>query len=91
MLLLVAIIIKSIVTLIVYSVYVFLISFILWMTVDASKQDRFWWVVLIVGVPIIGAVLYYFTEKKHEYAKLQPHHIHTSATENQHEVSPKKH
>ena len=91
MLLLVAIIIKSIVTLIVYSVYVFLISFILWMTVDASKQDRYWWVVVIIGVPILGAVLYYLTEKKHEYAKLEPHHIHTSATENQHEVSPKKH
>lgn len=88
--LLVLTIIKSILTLIIYSVYVFLIAFILWMVVDASKQDRYWWVVLIIGVPIIGAVLYYLTEKKHEYVKITPHHIHRSETENQHEVSPKK-
>ncbi len=88
--LLVLTIIKSILTLIIYSVYVFLIAFILWMVVDASKQDRYWWVVLIIGVPVIGAVLYYFTEKKHEYAKITLHHIHTSETETQHEVAPKK-
>ena len=52
--------------------YVLLVTFIMWMVVDAAKQDKFWWMVLIVGVPIIGATVYYFTEKKGDYAKVPP-------------------
>ena len=58
-----------------YAFYVMAGSFIVWMVVDAAKQDKFWWVVLVIGVPIIGAAAYYFTEKKHDYAKMSvgPH------------------
>jgi hypothetical protein len=75
---------------IVYCAYILVIAFMLWMAVDAAKQDRFWWVVIIFGVPVIGGAVYFFTEKKHEYAKAPVHHIHTSETEQQHEVSHKK-
>ena len=78
-------------TLIIYGAYLLFFSFTLWMAVDAGKQDRFGWVVLILGVPVIGSAVYYFTEKKHEYAKAEPHHIHTSETEEQHEKAPKQH
>lgn len=78
-------------TLIVYSAYILLIAFTLWMAVDAGKQDRFWWVVLIIGVPVVGSAVYFYTEKKHEYAKVESHHVHTSETEEQHEQAPKKH
>ncbi len=77
----------AVTTLIIYTAYVFIFAFTLWMAVDAAKQDRFWWVLLILGVPIIGCAVYYFTEKKHEYAKVQSRHIHQSQTEAQHETS----
>lgn len=77
-------------TMIVYAAYILVISFTLWMSVDAAKQDRYWWVVLIIGVPIIGSAVYFFTEKKHLYAEAPSHHIHTSETEKEHETSPKK-
>lgn len=70
--------------------YIVIIAFTLWMAIDAGKQDRFWWLTLIIGLPVIGPAVYYFTEKKHEYAKLPAHHIHTSETEEQHEVSHRK-
>ena len=78
-----------IMTLIVYGAYILLISFTVWMSVDAGKQDRYWWIVLIIGVPVIGPAAYYLTEKKHEYAKTESHHIHTGETEKQHESTPK--
>ena len=81
----------ALMTLIVYTAYILVISFVLWMTVDAAKQDRYWWVILIIGVPLVGAAVYYFTEKKHVYAEAPSHHIHTSETEEQHEVAHKKH
>ena len=68
-------------TLIIYMAYLLVIVFTFWMAVDAAKQDRFWWTVVVLGVPVIGSVVYYFTEKKHEYAKTPSHHIHTSETE----------
>lgn len=74
----------------IYGSYILVISFTVWMAVDAAKQDRFWWTTLVIGLPVIGAAAYYFTEKKHEYAKAIPHHIHESLTEKQHESSPKK-
>lgn len=79
-----------IMTLVVYAAYIFVIAFTLWMVVDAAKQDRFWWVVLIIGIPFVGSGVYFFTEKKHEYAKAESHHIHQSETEAQHESAPHK-
>jgi uncharacterized membrane protein (DUF485 family) len=86
-----AIILGAMMTLVVYGAYMLLIAFTLWMIVDAAKQDRFGWVVLIVGIPIIGGGVYYFTEKKHQYAKIASHHIHTSQTEAEHEKAPGEH
>lgn len=83
--------IAAVMTLIVYVAYIILIAYMVWMAVDAAKQDRFWWIVIIVGVPIIGSVAYYFTEKKHVYAVAPSHHIHESETEIEHETSHKKH
>ncbi|MEN9881559.1 MAG: hypothetical protein RLZZ308_742 [Candidatus Parcubacteria bacterium] len=77
-------------TILTYTAYIVIISFTLWMAVDAAKQDRFWWVALVVGVPLVGPALYFFTEKKHEYKKAPSHHVHTSQTEEQHEQSPKE-
>lgn len=74
-----------------YSSYVLMISSMVWMAVDAAKQDRFWWVVLIVGAPVLGAAVYFLTEKKHEYAKAPVHHVHESETEEQHETAPHDH
>lgn len=50
--------------------YVLGISFMLWMVVDAAKNDKFWWIVLIVALPVVGAIVYYFVEKHHDYAKI---------------------
>ena len=90
MMLFIGILVSAVITLIVYSAYIILIAFTVWMVVDAAKQDRFWWVVLVVGIPFVGPVAYYYTEKKHEYAKAESHHIHASETEEQHERAPKK-
>lgn len=46
------------------------VSFIIWMAVDAAKGDKYWWIVLVIGVPLIGATVYFFVEKKHEYSTL---------------------
>jgi hypothetical protein len=67
-----------------------MIAFTVWMIIDAGKQDRFWWLTLIIGVPVIGAAAYYFTEKKHEYRSAPLHYVHISETEQQHEKAPKK-
>ena len=76
---------------IMYGAIIIVFSFSAWMCVDAAKQDRFWWIVIILGVPIIGPAVYYFTEKKHDYAKAKSHHIHDSETEAQHETSHEHH
>jgi ABC-type nickel/cobalt efflux system permease component RcnA len=81
---------ETMMTLVVYGAYIFVISFTLWMVVDAGKQDRFWWMILILGIPFVGSTVYFFTEKKHEYAKAEPHHVHDTETEEQHETSPRK-
>ena len=83
-------IVQSFVTFIVIACYLITISFTIWMMIDAGKQDRFWWLTLIIGIPVVGAAVYYFSEKKHEYVKVSPHRLHMSETEEQHEVSPKK-
>lgn len=74
-----------------YGAFIIVFSFMAWMAVDAGKQDRFWWVVMIIGVPFVGSAVYYFTEKKHEYAKVKSYHIHDSETEAQHETSHEHH
>ncbi len=76
------------VAMVTYCVYVLVIAFTVWMAVDSAKQDRFWWVVLIIGVPVVGPLVYFFTEKKHEYKRAQVHHVHKSETEEQHEKAP---
>lgn len=81
----------ALMTLVMYMAYIVVFAFTLWMAVDAGKQDRFWWIVLILGIPFIGSIVYYFTEKKHEYAKAEPHHVHDSLTESQHEKTPVHH
>ena len=86
----VGMIVNAITLMVVYSAYIVLFSFIFWMIVDAAKQDRFWWVVIILGLPVVGSVVYFYTEKKHEYAKIASRHIHSGETEEQHEVTPKK-
>ena len=82
--------VTAVFTLIVYGAYMLIISFTVWMAVDAAKQDRFWWVLLTLAIPFIGPLVYYYTEKKHEYGKIEPHHVHPSQTEDQHEHAPKK-
>lgn len=52
------------------AIYIFSIAFTLWMAIDAGKQDKFWWLLLIIGIPLVGAVIYYFVEKKGDYAKM---------------------
>ncbi|MDB5260683.1 MAG: hypothetical protein JWN37_914 [Candidatus Nomurabacteria bacterium] len=53
-----------------YAFYIFGISFIVWMAIDAGKQDKFLWLVLILAVPFIGAIVYFFTEKEGNYWKI---------------------
>jgi ABC-type nickel/cobalt efflux system permease component RcnA len=86
----VALVLGGIMSIVVAFCYVLLIAFTVWMAVDAAKQDRFWWLTVVIGVPVIGPAAYYFTEKKHEYARAPIHHLHTSETEEQHEKAPKK-
>ncbi len=50
--------------------YAFVITFTVWMIVDAAKHDKFWWLFLTISLPFIGAVMYYCTEKKKLYEKL---------------------
>lgn len=84
------IVVGLIVTLVVIICYILAIAFTVWMAIDAGKQDRFWWLAVIIGVPLIGPAVYYITEKKHQYRQAPIHNIHTSLTEKQHEVAPKK-
>jgi hypothetical protein len=44
--------------------YIFLISFMLWMVVDAAKNDRFWWIVIMISIPVAGSIIYYLAEKR---------------------------
>lgn len=46
------------------------ISFMLWMAVDAARGDKFWWIVLILGLPFAGSFIYFFVEKKRDYLKV---------------------
>ena len=84
------IIFGALMLLVVAASYIIMIAFTIWMLIDAGKQDRFWWLVVIIGIPVIGPAVYYFTEKKHEYRSAPLHFVHASETEQQHEKAPKK-
>lgn len=45
-------------------------SFLMWMTVDALATKKYLWLVFILGLPLVGAVVYFFVEKEHDYLKL---------------------
>jgi hypothetical protein len=51
--------------------FLLILSFMVWMAVDAAKGDKYWWIVLILGLPLIGGVVYFFVEKKHDYSKIE--------------------
>ena len=62
----------------VYLFYIVPASFVIWMAVDAAKQDKFFWVIIIIGLPVLGSLVYYFVEKKRDYMTTSAHfgHIH---------------
>lgn len=55
--------------------YIIALAFMFWMAVDAAKHDRFWWIVMIIALPLVGAVIYFAVERKHWYKKKEkgPH------------------
>ena len=69
----------------VYLFYIVPASFIIWMAVDAAKQDKFFWLIIIVGIPLVGSVVYYFVEKKKDYMTTTAHmgHMHKRRKEDQ--------
>ena len=68
----------GVVLVVVYLCYIIPASFIIWMAVDAAKQDKFFWLIIIVGLPLIGSLVYYFVEKKKDYMTTSAHqgHLH---------------
>lgn len=53
-----------------YVAYVFGVSLMIWMLVDAAKTDKYWWIALMVALPVVGSLVYFFVEKEHDYAKV---------------------
>jgi len=51
--------------------YILVLAFMFWMMVDSAKHDRFWWIVIIIALPLVGALIYYAVERKHLYKKMQ--------------------
>lgn len=51
-----------------------LCAFWLWMIIDAAKNDRVWWLVLIIGLPVVGFLIYYLTHKR--FDSIPPHTDH---------------
>ncbi|MDQ5962477.1 MAG: hypothetical protein QG653_284 [Patescibacteria group bacterium] len=64
----------------VFVFYVVAFSFLFWMAVDAAKQDKIFWLLIIVGLPLVGSIIYYFVEKKKDYVTTSGHfgHIYRS-------------
>lgn len=60
--------------------YTTVFTFIIWMAIDAGKQDKFFWMIIIIGIPLIGSIVYYFVEKKKDYMTTSGHwgHVHKS-------------
>lgn len=44
--------------------------FLAWTVIDALKERKFWWVLFILCLPFVGAVVYFFVEKEHDYMKI---------------------
>lgn len=40
------------------------------MAVDAAMRDKYLWIVLIVGLPLIGALIYLIVEKRYVYHRV---------------------
>lgn len=55
------------------AIYIVMLAFMFWMMVDAAKHDKFWWLVLCIALPVAGAVIYFFVEKKKMYEKIEKH------------------
>lgn len=70
---------------VVYGFYIVAASFVIWMAVDAAKQDKFFWLVIIVGIPVLGSIVYYYVEKKKDYMTTSGHlgHVHRRRKEDQ--------
>ena len=56
--------------LLIYIVQTLVLSFILWMAVDAAVRNKYLWIVLILGLPLVGSLIYLFIEKKEAYYKI---------------------
>lgn len=54
----------------VYVAYIVSVSFMLWMIVDAAKNDKLAWLAIMVALPVVGSVVYFFVEKEHEYVHI---------------------
>lgn len=52
--------------------YVFSLCFIVWMMIDALMSRKYLWFFGILVFPLIGAIVYFFTEKKHDYGHIPP-------------------
>ena len=70
---------ESIVGVVVFAIanllFLLMLFFMLWMAVDAAKGDKYWWIVLILGVPLVGSIVYYFVEKKRDYSRIEEQEI----------------
>lgn len=66
----IAVLFGAILMFLLYTMYVIVASFIMWMAIDAGKKDNFLWLVFILGIPVVGAIAYYFVEKKRDYIKI---------------------
>ena len=61
-----------VVVVITLATYIFALGFIIFMMIDALKHGRILWFIGIVLFPLVGAIVYYFTEDKHDYAHVPP-------------------
>lgn len=70
-----------------YIAYVLVASFFLWMIIDAAKSDKYVWLLFMVALPVVGALVYFFVEKKHEYRKVNPETgVHSASHPHQHKA-----
>jgi hypothetical protein len=58
------------IALIMYVAFFFIVTFIVRMALHAIKTRKFIWLLGIICFPFIGAILYFFIEEKHDYAKI---------------------
>jgi hypothetical protein len=54
----------------VYIAYIVSLSFMLWMIVDAAKNDKLAWLAIMVALPVVGSIVYFFVEKEHDYVHI---------------------